>query len=149
MSLRIQRVKMRRPWPLNADGGLRRFRMANAAGVHLTGTVEDVPRDLARGQVYGAGLPVVQARAELVPFRSESVDGLVCKVVLSYTDEVSNYSNAETRPYVRYLMVGLGWKIRFSGLRIIVNSWFYAATEWRVPRLLENTLYQTPHLRWR
>src|SRR5215467_2485432 len=33
------------------------------------------------------GLAVVQARAEELPFRTASLDGLICKVVLPYTDE--------------------------------------------------------------
>src|SRR2546422_7571177 len=33
------------------------------------------------------GLNVVQARAEVLPFRAGSFDGLICKVVLPYTDE--------------------------------------------------------------
>ncbi len=103
------------------------------------------------------GLTVVQARAEALPIRTGTLDGLICKVMLSYTDEARALSEfARTlKPrgtayvayhgigfYVRYLVAGSGWKLRFYGLRSIVNTWFYAVLGWRLPGFLGDTLYQ-------
>jgi len=104
------------------------------------------------------GLTVVQARAEALPFPSGSMDGLICKVVLPYTDEeraLGEFARV-LRPhgtacmqfhglgyYVRYLCLGPSWKLRFYGLRAIINSWIYTALGHRVPGFLGDTLYQS------
>src|SRR5262249_5293980 len=95
-----------------------------------------------------SGLTVVQARAEALPFQSEKFDGIICKVVLPLTDEARTLSEFARvlKPhgtvrlachglgyYVRYILLGPGWKFRFYGLRTIVNSWLYAALGWRLP----------------
>ena len=104
------------------------------------------------------GLTVVQARAEALPFRSGSLEGLICKVVLPYTDEVRALGEFARvlKPhgtarvachglgyYVRYLLLGPGWKLRFYGLRAIVNSWLYVAIGRRGPGFLGDTIYQS------
>ncbi len=104
------------------------------------------------------GLTVVQARAEALPFRSGSLDGVICKVVLPYTDEaralgefariLKHHGTACVEYhglgyYVRYLLLGPGLKFRIYGLRAIVNSWLYAAIGRRFPGFLGDTIYQS------
>lgn len=120
------------------------------AGVELDGDALSACR--------GRGLTVVQAKAESLPFRSGSLDGLICKVVLPYTDEsraLGEFARIlKSRGtacveyhglgyYVRYLLLGPGWKLRFYGLRTIVNSWLYAALGRRLPGFLGDTIYQS------
>jgi len=104
------------------------------------------------------GLVIVQARAEALPFRSGSFDGLICKVVLPYTDEARALGEFARvlKPhgiafvtfhglgyYFRYLLTAPVWKLRFYGLRAIVNTWLYAVLGWRLPGFLGDTIYQT------
>jgi SAM-dependent methyltransferase len=120
------------------------------AGVELDG---DALADCRRGE-----LTVVQAKAETLPFRTGSFDGLICKVVLPYTDEMRVLGEFARvlKPggtacvkchglsyYVRYVLLGPGWKLRFYGLRTIVNSWLYAAIGRRVPGFLGDTISQS------
>jgi|SRR5262245_17598218 len=104
------------------------------------------------------GLAVVQARAEALPFRTASLDGLICKVVLPYTDEaralgelarvlaphgIACVCSHGPGYYFRYLIAAPAWKQRFYGLRAIVNTWLYAVFGWRLPDFLGDTVYQT------
>jgi SAM-dependent methyltransferase len=121
-----------------------------AAGVELDGK--------ALATCKRSGLTVVQARAELLPFRSGSLDGVICKVVLPYTDEVraigefarvlKPHGTAHVEYhglgyYARYLLLGPGLKLRFYGLRAIINSWLYVAIGRRIPGFLGDTIYQS------
>jgi SAM-dependent methyltransferase len=87
------------------------------------------------------GLAVVRARAEALPFRTGSLGGLICKVVLPYTDEARALGEfarvlaphgtafvCSHGPgyYLRYLLGSPLWKERFYGLRAIVNTCLYA-----------------------
>jgi len=110
------------------------------------------------------GLTVVRARAEALPFRAGSLDGLICKVALPYTDEAralgefarvlapsgtAFVSSHGSGFYLRCLLGPPGllgsphWKERFYGLRAIINTWLYAVLGWRLPGFLGDTVYQT------
>src|SRR5262245_1286621 len=56
----------------------------SASGCQVFGVEYDA-RLAASGRK--AGLAVSRARAEALPFESSSLDGVICKVVLPYTDE--------------------------------------------------------------
>jgi SAM-dependent methyltransferase len=103
-------------------------------------------------------LRVIQGTAEELPIKSASVDGLVCRVVIPYTDEaravseisrvlrpgaVGHFSDLGAGYYLRYLLCGPTWKFRFYGLRTLLNTWLYALTGRRLPGFLGDTLYQT------
>jgi len=104
------------------------------------------------------GLAVLRARAEALPFRTGSLDGLICKVVLPYTDEtralgefarvlaphgIAFVCSHGPGYYLRYLLVAPAWKERFYGLRAIVNTWLYAVSGRRLPGFLGDTVFQT------
>jgi hypothetical protein len=97
-------------------------------------------------------------RAEALPFRTGSLDGLICKVVLPYTDEthalgefarvlaphgIAFVCSHGPGYYLGYLLVAPAWKERFYGLRTIVNTWLYAVSGRRLPGFLGDTVYQT------
>ena len=101
---------------------------------------------------------MLQATAEEIPLESAAVDGVVCNVVLPYTDErrtireigrilkdagvgVCCYHGIGY--YLRYMLAGTSWKFRFYGLRALVNTWLYAVTGMRLPGFLGDTLYQS------
>jgi len=86
------------------------------------------------------------------------MDGVVCKVVMPYTDEarVMGEMGRVLKPggraivcyhgagyYLRYLLEGPSWKRRLYGLRTLVNTWAYALTGRRLPGLAGDTLYQS------
>ena len=101
---------------------------------------------------------VMQARAEQLPLATGSVDGAICKVVLPYTEErlaISEISRI-LKPggkcylvchgagyYLRYLLANRSWKVRFYGLRSLVNTWLWALTKLRLPGFLGDTVYQS------
>jgi SAM-dependent methyltransferase len=104
------------------------------------------------------GLTVVQARAEALPFRTASLSGLICKVVLPYTEEtraIGEFARVLAPQgtaficshglgyYLRCLLAAPGWKERFYGLRTIINTCLYAVLGWRLPWFLGDTVYQT------
>lgn len=104
------------------------------------------------------GYDVRQGYAEQLPVEDRSVDGVVCKVALPYTDErraISEWARV-LRPggrvrasfhgvgyYVRYLLEGPGMPRRIYAMRSLVNSWWYSATGNRLPTFLADTLYQS------
>lgn len=113
--------------------------------------------DLAiRGR--GAQLDVCRAAAEQLPFRSASLDGVICKVVVPYTDEakaVAEFARV-LRPggvarisyhglgySLRYLLTDPNWKRRIYGLRTIVNTVLYRVTGRRLPGFWGDTIYQS------
>jgi len=107
------------------------------------------------------GLRVVQARAEELPIRTEVVDGVVCKVTLPYTAEVSavteiarvlkaggkvylcSHAAGYYYYYVRYMAFSPSVRRLFYSLRTLVNTWFYVATRRRLPGFLGDTIYQS------
>lgn len=108
--------------------------------------------------LHANGFGVVSAVAEQLPFRDASFDGVVCSVVVPYTDEavaVAEWARVlAPRGTVRVSYHGLGYALRqllwgpglplrFYGLRTIVNSWFYALTGHRLPGWIGDTIYQS------
>ena len=104
------------------------------------------------------GLRVLQARGEGLPVRAESLDGLICKVVLPYTDEARIVAEvgrvlkrgAQGRLCCQgvgyslwYVVCGSSWRQRVYGLRTLVNTWLYALLGCRLPGFLGDTLYQS------
>lgn len=104
------------------------------------------------------GLEVHTATAESLPFPDRSVDGVVCKVVVPYTDEaraIGEWARV-LRPgglarvtyhgsgyYLQYLLAGENWKYRVYGARSLANTWVYRATGRRLPGFLGDTIYQS------
>jgi SAM-dependent methyltransferase len=104
------------------------------------------------------GLRVVAGAAEAMPLRTAAVDGVVCKVMLPYTDEeraVAEIGRILQRRgkailcahgagyYVRYLVEGPSWARRAYAVRALLNTWLYSVTGWRLPGFLGDTLYQS------
>lgn len=126
-----------------------------ARGCHTVGLELD-PGLVARGGARG--LTVCRAVAESLPFQSASFDGVVCKVVVPYTDEaravreiarvlrpggVARVSYHGLGYFLRYLIMERNWKRKVYGLRTVVNTWWYAATGRRLPAFVGDTLYQS------
>jgi SAM-dependent methyltransferase len=112
---------------------------------------------LARGG-RESGLAVCRARAERLPVRTAAMDGVICKVVIPYTDESVAIGEVARvlRPggtarisyhgpgyFLRYLLTDPNWKVRFYGLRAIVNTLYYRATDRRLPGFVGDTVFQT------
>ena len=125
------------------------------AGLRPVG-VEPV-RDAAR-LAASKGLPVVRAQAEALPFRDGVFGGLLCKVVLPYTDErmavqeIGRVLRSGGRAliylhgigyYLRYLLAPDEWRHRIYALRTVVNTWFYRVTGRRFPGGMGDTLFQS------
>lgn len=104
------------------------------------------------------GLDVTQARAEQIPLKDSSFDGIICKVVLPLTleDQVLREVGRLLKPgakcylichgagyYLRYLLFPQSWKYRVYGLRSLVNTWLWALTGYRLPGFLGDTIYQS------
>jgi SAM-dependent methyltransferase len=104
------------------------------------------------------GLLVLRARAESLPFASASFDGLVCEVVIPYTDEalairevarvlrpgaIARLSYHGLGYSLRSLLTRRHWKERVYNARVIVNTWVYAISGRRLPGFVGDTLYQT------
>ena len=111
---------------------------------------------LARAGRAG-GLAVCQAAAEHLPFASRSFDGVMCKVVIPYTDEADAVAEIARvlRPggvghisyhglgyFLRYLLTDPDWKRRVYGARTMVNTYVYRLTGSRLPGFWGDTLYQ-------
>ena len=131
------------------------LRMLREAGLDAIG-VE--PRRELVDSLVAEGYDVRQGVAEQLPFDDASCDGLICKVVVPYTDErkavaewarvlrpgsVARVSYHGAGYYVRYVVDGPGALLRIYGLRALVNTWWYATTEQRLPGFIGDTLYQS------
>lgn len=103
------------------------------------------------------GLRALQACAEEMPVKDASVDGLICKGVIPFTDEPRAFREVSRvlKPgaigyccyigvgyYLRYFLSGPSWKLRLYGLRTLVNTWLYVVTGRRLPGFLGDTVYQ-------
>ncbi len=105
------------------------------------------------------GLDVVHGQAEALPFANASFDAIVCCVVVPYTDQ-----RLAVREWARVLRPGglvnatyhgpgyglhyllappEGFRSRFYGARMLVNTAAYAVTGRRIPGFLGDTLCQT------
>lgn len=109
-------------------------------------------------ECVGQGLNVICAPAEELPYEAESFDGIVCKVVLPYTDEsaaIAEWSRVLRKDgtilasyhgagyYLKYLLQGANWKEQVYGARSLVNGWVYAAVGKRLPYFWGDTIYQS------
>jgi SAM-dependent methyltransferase len=118
--------------------------------------IEYDPTLLRQGRA--AGLRVCRAAAERLPFASASFDGLICKVVVPYTDEamavaeiarvlrsggVAQVSYHGLGYSLRYLLTDANWKRRVYGGRTIVNTLVYRATGRRLPGFWGDTIFQS------
>jgi SAM-dependent methyltransferase len=103
------------------------------------------------------GLLVCRAAAEHLPFPSRTFDGVMCKVVIPYTNEAQAVSEIARvlRPggvahiayhglgySLRYLLTDPNWKLRVYGARTIVNTHVYRLTGRRLPGFWGDTVYQ-------
>ena len=104
------------------------------------------------------GFDVRQGYAEHLPVEDGSVDGVVCKVALPYTDErraIGEWGRVVRQGgrvracyhgagyYLRYLVEGPGAGLRVYAARSLVNSWWYSMTGRRLPSFIGDTLYQS------
>jgi len=104
------------------------------------------------------GLSVIQGKGERLPFLSGSFDGVICKVVLPYTNErrtIGEIGRVLRRGgtayvvshgagyYLRYLLRPPRFAFRVNGARSLLNTWLWASTGRRLPGFLRDTLYQS------
>ena len=136
-------------------GGGHQVRRLLSAGCRAFG-IEVDPELTASGRA--AGYAVSRAKAEEIPFRDAALDGLICKVVIPYTDEqraigeiarvlrpggVARLSFHGLGYSLRYLIRDKNWKRRVYAVRVLVNTAIYALTGRRLPGFLGDTLYQS------
>ena len=103
-------------------------------------------------------LRVMQGRGEQIPLREGSLDGILCKVVMPYTDEHRVFGEMGrvlkegalayciyhgAGYYLRYALNRHYWKYRVYGGRALVNTWVYALTGRKLPGFLGDTVYQS------
>lgn len=101
---------------------------------------------------------IVQARAEALPFRDSSADGVLIKVVLPYTDDRKAIAEIARvlKPQGRCILTGHGigyslrymsrpsdWRQAVYGLRTLVNSAAFFLTGRRLPSFWGDTIAQT------
>jgi SAM-dependent methyltransferase len=107
---------------------------------------------------HATGHPVIIASAERLPFRSESCHGVLCKVVLPYTDErraIDEIGRVLIKGGVavlylhglgyslRYLLRPDSWKHSVYAARTIANTVAYRLSGNRLPGFLGDTLFQS------
>jgi SAM-dependent methyltransferase len=136
-------------------GGGQQVRRLLSAGCRAF-AIELDPELAASGRA--AGYAVSRAKAEEIPFRDASLDGLICKVVIPYTDEaraIAEIARVLRRGgtarlschglgySLRYLVCDRDWKRRVYAARVLFNTALYALTGRRLPGFLGDTLYQS------
>jgi SAM-dependent methyltransferase len=104
------------------------------------------------------GLRVAAGQAEKLPFADTSFDGILCKVALSYTDDrqtIAEFARLLKPGGSAYIVThGLGYYLgyvlknyplftRFYGFRSLINTALFAASGWRLPGFLGDTIYQS------
>ncbi len=106
-----------------------------------------------------AGLHVLQGTAEALPVDDASFDAIICSVVMPYTDQrravrewarVLKPGGTVNATYhgagygIHYFLVPPeGFRSRFYGARMLVNTALYVATGQRLPGFIGDTLCQT------
>lgn len=107
------------------------------------------------------GLDVVKGTAEELPFPADSFDGIVCSVVIPYTNQrkaIAEWARVlKPGGIVRATYHGVGYgllyaagsgdprrKLRLYGLRMLMNTACYHLTGCRLPGFLGDTLCQVP-----
>lgn len=136
-------------------GSGEQMRRLAAAGCRTLG-IEYNPQHARRARA--AGFAVCCAAAERLPFAADSMDGLVCKVVIPYTDEAravaeiarvlktggtAGVSYHGLGYSLRYLFTDRNWKRRVYGARVVVNTIVYRLTGRRLPGFWGDTVYQS------
>jgi ubiquinone/menaquinone biosynthesis C-methylase UbiE len=136
-------------------GGGEQMRKLAAAGCRPLGVEYDGALAARAGAM---GLKVCQAQAEHLPFASASLDGLLCKVVVPYTDEaraigemarvlrpgaVARMSYHGLGYSLSYLFTERSWKRRVYAARVIVNTWIYRLSGRRLPGFMGDSIYQS------
>jgi SAM-dependent methyltransferase len=147
-----------RPGSLVLDVGCgygRQMERLNERGCSTIGIDLDA---FALSVCHRQGLCVLKARAEQIPLASARLEGIICKVVISYSEEdkVIREIGRLLKPgakcylvshgagyYLRYLLFGRVSKDRIYALRTLVNTWLWSATGWRLPGFLGDTTYQS------
>lgn len=109
-------------------------------------------------RLRGDGFDAYWAFAESLPFDDNSFDGVLCKVVLPYTNpaEVLREIARVLKPggigrfefhgagyYLRYVLAHPMWQGRLYGARSIVNTWLYHVAGRRFAGFWGDTLYQS------
>ena len=112
----------------------------------------------AARESHAKGRPVIIAAAESLPLRDESCDGVLCKVVLPYTDErraIAEMARVVAKGGVAVIYLhGLGyslqyllkpevWKLSIYAARTILNTMIYRLTGRRLPGFLGDTIFQS------
>ena len=110
------------------------------------------------GAAKALGYPIVVARAEQLPFRTGGVQGILCKVVMPYTDEqlavsemarilapggIALLSLHGVGYYLRYLLRPDEWRHAAYAARTIANTLAYRITGRRLPGFLSDTIFQS------
>jgi SAM-dependent methyltransferase len=131
------------------------MRAAERNGARAFGIDYDGNR-VARGAA--AGLRVCRGSADRLPFATACLDGVICKVVVMYTDESRSIAEIARvlRPggtarieyhgvgySLKYLWSDPNWKRRVYAVRTIVNTAIYRVTGARLPGFWGDTLFQT------
>lgn len=106
-------------------------------------------------------LVAIQGKAERLPLLSQSFDGVICKVVLPYTDQRATIGEIGRvlRPggtayvvahgagyYLRYLLRPPRFAYRVYGARTLLNTWLWVWTGRRRSGFLGDSLYQSRRL---
>src|SRR5439155_8442178 len=117
-------------------------RCRNGPGMSSTVFVSSSPLGL---------VSVIQGKGERLPFLSGSFDGVICKVVLPYTNErttIGEIGRVLRRGgtayvvshgagyYLRYLLQPPRFLHRVYGVRTLLNTWLWATTGSRLPGFL-------------
>ena len=106
------------------------------------------------------GVSAMVGCAEKLPFEDASFDGVICKGVMGFTapkaafreimrilkpGAIAQFCYLSSGFYLRYLVLGpdLWFRFRFYGLRTLLNTWFFMATNRVLPGFLGNTIYQS------
>ena len=106
------------------------------------------------------GLSAIVGQAERLPFANATFDGVICKGVIPFTAPkkafreiarvlkgggVAQFCYLGSGFYLRYLFLGPdGWlRHRLYGLRTLINTWFFAATNRVLPGFFGDTTYQS------
>jgi ubiquinone/menaquinone biosynthesis C-methylase UbiE len=112
---------------------------------------------LAR-RARGKGLAACVGQAERLPVVSASLDGVISKVVIPYTDEAramaeiarvlkpggtARVSYHGAGYFLRYLLTERQWRRRVYGARVLVATWWYAMRGVRLRGFLGDSLYQS------
>jgi len=126
-----------------------------AAGYQAIG-LEPVVKTAREAKTLGH--PIVVARAEQLPFRTGSCQGILCKVVMPYVDEhlavremgrilaqggIVLLSPHGLGFYLRYLLRPDEWRHAAYAARTILNTVVYRLLGRRLPGFLGDTVYQS------